>query len=76
MPDKVENCYREHVAERDKIMAMKARHMVLASYSFEPSEIAQAGMDRRIISSSRPDRLPVSRSIRAPVSLLFAVFHR
>ena len=39
MPDKVETCYREHIASRDKIMEMKAKHKVLAAYSFESTVI-------------------------------------
>ncbi|MCL2201667.1 MAG: hypothetical protein FWB75_06840 [Oscillospiraceae bacterium] len=37
--EKVQNDYRHHIAGRDEILAMKAKHKVLASYSYEPTVI-------------------------------------
>jgi len=45
---KVENDYRHHIAGRDEIMAMKAKHRVLASYSFEPTTIERGYNSRSL----------------------------
>ena len=48
MPDCVKNEYRLHVAGRDEIMAMKARHKVLAAYRFEPTTIERGYNSRSL----------------------------
>ena len=46
MPDCVQNDYRRHIAGRDEILAMKARHKVLATYRFEPT-VMERGYNSR-----------------------------
>ena len=48
MPDCVLNDYRKHVAGREEIMALKARHRVLAEYSFEPTVIERGYNSRSL----------------------------
>ena len=48
MPDKVDNCYRDHIADHDTIMAMKAKHKMLATYSFEPTTIERGYNSRSL----------------------------
>jgi len=48
MPDQIKNCYRDHIADRDVIMAMKAKHKVLATYSFKPTNIERGYNNRSL----------------------------
>ena len=66
---KVENDYRHHIAGRDEIMAMKAKHKILATYSYEPSTIERGYNSRSLYISvggnydtSRQDALTSSVS--------------
>ena len=48
MPDQVENCYHEHIADRDAILAMKAKHKILATYKYEPTVIERGYNNRSL----------------------------
>jgi len=48
MPDCVKNEYRKHIAGREEILAMKAKHEVLATYKYEPSDIERGYNNRSL----------------------------
>jgi len=46
--EKVPNDYRHHVAPREEIMAMKAKHKILASYSYAPTTLEKGYNNRSL----------------------------
>ena len=46
--ERVDNDYRHHIASRDEILAMKDKHKVLATYSFEPTKIERGYNSRSL----------------------------
>ncbi len=48
MPDCVKNDYRHHIGSREEIMAMKAKHKILATYKYQPTTIERGYNNRSL----------------------------